>query len=169
MPLGTDGTEISESTRHITSRFEQACDEQMKLCDALEMIADSLPGDIDRQQCIHVARAMGALIDRAHDFEETELFPLVAQSSSPDRAGASTLERLKFEHYEDECFAEEVYEALMNCGAGQGGFPAEAAETLGYMLRGFFVSLRRHIAFEQEMVRTCLHPRGAQNQPNCTT
>ena len=62
---------------------------------------------------------------------------------------AGTIARLKFEHVEDECFAEELTDTLTRLGSGDGSVNAEAA---GYMLRGFFESIRRHIAFEQRFM-----------------
>jgi hypothetical protein len=59
----------------------------------------------------------------------------------------TTLTRLRFEHCEDECFAEELTEALHALGAGRAEINIEAT---GYMLRGFFEAMRRHIAFESE-------------------
>jgi hypothetical protein len=61
----------------------------------------------------------------------------------------TTLNRLRFEHCEDECFAEELTEALNALGTGN---PDVNIEAIGYMLRGFFEAMRRHIAFESEML-----------------
>ncbi|MCA1443802.1 hypothetical protein I6F07_27045 [Ensifer sp. IC4062] len=63
------------------------------------------------------------------------------------------MERLKYEHCEDECFAEELTEMLGRLGAAD---RTVNAETAGYMLRGFFTSVRRHIRFEQECLCSVL-------------
>lgn len=121
--------------------------EQLLLCDALEEIADSLPANVNRQKCIYAAKVLGPLIHNLHRYEEQVIFPHLAAQAG--RAGAleATLNRLKFEHCEDECFAEELIDTLLKLGSGAEDVNAEAA---GYMLRGFFETIRRHIAFERE-------------------
>ncbi|MBO0903834.1 hemerythrin domain-containing protein [Jiella sonneratiae] len=152
---------------------------QRRLCDALEAIADGLPDGLDGQRTLHVARQIRPTIRQAHVFEETTIFPLMRARFSGRPELATTLERLHFEHFEDESFAEELSEKLIEyvrrraamAGAARSpvrlvepedagvprGMPAAApgvadpvAEVLGYMLRGFFEGLRRHIAFEEE-------------------
>jgi hemerythrin-like domain-containing protein len=120
--------------------------EQLSLCDQLEEIADSLPSSVNRQKCIYAAKALGPLIKGAHHYEEHVLFPWLEQSSPGDDSLRETVSRLKFEHCEDECFAEELTDALLRLGSGN---PVNI-EATGYMLRGFFETMRRHIAFERE-------------------
>jgi hemerythrin-like domain-containing protein len=120
--------------------------EQLALCSELEEIADSLPSSINRQKCIYAAKALGPLVKAAHHYEETVLFPQLRSSENPPEHLAETLERLKFEHFEDQCFAEELTDALLKLGAGD----TVNMEAVGYMLRGFFEGIRRHIAFERE-------------------
>ncbi|MDH4441987.1 MAG: hemerythrin domain-containing protein [Rhizobium sp.] len=126
--------------------LQRAQEEQMALCLELEAIADSLPTNINRQKCIYAAKALGPLIKGIHHYEETVLFPQLRASADANEHLAVTLERLKFEHCEDECFAEELTDALLRLGSGA---PVNM-EAVGYMLRGFFEGLRRHIAFERE-------------------
>lgn len=121
--------------------------EQLLLCDALEEIADSLPDRVNRQKCIYAAKMLGPLIHGLHRYEEQVLFPYLAARAAGDGALGRTLDRLKFEHCEDECYAEELVDTLLALGSGTTVVNAEAA---GYMLRGFFESIRRHIAFERE-------------------
>lgn len=139
--------------------LRRAHDEQLALCGELEDIADSLPTNINRQKCIYAAKALGPLISGIHHYEEKVLFPVVERQLGHDFT--ATLDRLKFEHFEDECFAEELTDALLKLGSGT---PANM-EAVGYMLRGFFEGLRRHIAFEREFLlqqfNDDLSPRGA--------
>lgn len=121
--------------------------EQLDLCRELEEIADSLPAEVNRQKCIYAAKALGPLTMGAHRFEEEILFPWIETQAGGQMEITATLERLKFEHFEDECFIEELIDALLRLGAADVTVNPEA---VGYMLRGFFVSMRRHIAFEQE-------------------
>ncbi len=119
------------------------------LCDLLEAIADGLPSDVGVAECEAAARMVGPLLDNAHRYEENVVFPLCESLSCGSLAVAGSLERLAAEHREDASYGEEVAEALLNFGCGRS---ALGAETLGFMLRGFFGSLRRHIAFEQDFV-----------------
>ncbi len=132
--------------------------EQLELCRELEEIADSLPAEVNRQKCIYAAKAIGPLTMGAHRFEEDVLFPWVEQTVTGHPELAATLERLRFEHFEDECFIEELIDALLRLGAGD---PSLNAETIGYMLRGYFVSMRRHIAFEQDHLLAMVSERKA--------
>nr|WP_256478390.1 hemerythrin domain-containing protein [Notoacmeibacter sp. MSK16QG-6] len=116
------------------------------LCDNLELVADELAGEANRQACLHIARALPAAIADAHRFEETHVFPLW-KTVSPDQE--QTMARLWLEHVADKSYADELAEALRDHVAGRGRLDTEA---LGYMLRGFFEGLRRHIAFERDHV-----------------
>jgi hemerythrin-like domain-containing protein len=95
---------------------------------------------------------------RSHDIEETRIFPLFERGFAHGPRAISVA-RLKAEHVADECSASDVSEELLRIGhGGEIGNP----EALGFMLRAFFESLRRHIAFEREhVVPTLLHNGGA--------
>ena len=120
---------------------------QAHLCDALERIADELPSSVDNQHCLSVARRIFPTVRQAHEFEERVLFPVLEALPEPTDGLHDSLERLRFEHWEDESFAEELSESLREFGAGRN---SDAGEKLAYMLRGFFEGLRRHMAFEAE-------------------
>jgi hemerythrin-like domain-containing protein len=128
-------------------------DEILHLCDELEAIADSLPSNIDRQQCLHVARSVCRTVAEAHRLEESLLFPAVEPLSMTLKTMPATLERLRFEHYEDMCFAEELADTLLALGRSENRLSGDAT---GYMLRGFFESVRRHVAFERELLTPLL-------------
>lgn len=129
--------------------LKDAQSSQLDLCVELESIADSLPSEVDRSKCAHAAHVIGPLTHNIHRYEEDVVFPWVAEklASRPDLV--ATLERLKHEHFEDECFIEELTDALLRLGAGD---KTLNAEVVGYMLRGFFTAIRRHIAFERELL-----------------
>ena len=120
---------------------------QLALCNSLEEIADGLPDNIDNQECLHIARSIYATVKRAHDFEENVVFPLLTRNG--DDHITATIDRLHGEHWEDESFAQELQDALIKFVADR---QHGNAETLSYMLRGFFEGIRRHIAFEKEFV-----------------
>lgn len=120
---------------------------QLALCDDLEAIADSLPSSIINHDCLFAAKCLVRLIRDVHAYEEETLFPALRQvfQSSPEFQAA--VDRLKFEHLTDECYADEIAEKLIYVGSGGRDVNMEA---LGYMLRGFFEALRRHVAFERD-------------------
>ena len=55
--------------------MKRAHDEKLRMCDALEEIADSLPDKVDRLKCIGVASALLPLLSSVHRYEEEVLFP----------------------------------------------------------------------------------------------
>ena len=122
---------------------------QIALCEDLETIADGLPGNVNRQLCLHLARVVCPTIAAAHEVEERVLFPTVQTLSAALPDLDATIERLRWEHFEDMCFAEELHDALLSIGRGE---PKMTADAAGYMLRGFFEGVRRHVAFEREML-----------------
>ncbi|ASY63363.1 hypothetical protein SJ05684_c19210 [Sinorhizobium sojae CCBAU 05684] len=124
--------------------------EQLALCDCLEAIADSLPGEVDREICAYAAKMLAPMLRQFHAGEERIVFDWAEQRSGDDPSARALLERLKYEHCEDECFAEELTEMLDRLGTDD---RTVNPETAGYMLRGFFTNLRRHVSFEQEYLR----------------
>lgn len=133
---------------HTPSALQDAFDRQVALCDLLESIADSLPDQIDRQQCLEVARAVVITTIRLHEVEDRHLFSqLLARG---DTGRELLIEELRLERSADEYRAEEVQEELRLLGKGQSKL---APEALGYMLRGFFDSSRRHVRHCRELLR----------------
>jgi hypothetical protein len=126
----------------------------LSLCDALERVADSLPARLDSQVCLTLARCILPTIKGAQSLEEEQLFPLLKRLHCDDETLTVHLERFEAEHLEDQIYAEEISCLLHDCGCQ--GSPANA-EAAGYMLRGFFSMVRRHIAHE----RDCLLPLSA--------
>jgi len=147
-------TDRGQPVASLLSEFSKGKTDQLALCDELEQIADSLPDQIDRSKCLHAATKLGPMIRSIHEFEEDVLFPALAAVRTNDESLAKTLERLRFEHCEDECFAEELTEALLELGRGSKTVNIEAT---AYMLRGFFEAVRRHVAAEREIVQRYAH------------
>lgn len=125
--------------------MHRAHGEKLRVCGALEEIADALPDRIDRLMCVSVASTLLPMLRNIHRFEEELIFPAYAAAT----ADPQCVERLKAEHVEDECFADELTEALMTIGHGAAVANPEA---LGFMLRGFFETIRRHVAFERDHI-----------------
>jgi Hemerythrin HHE cation binding domain len=124
----------------------RAHDDVLKLCGQLEEIADSLPGFVNLGICSDVSARIVPLITDVHRYEETILFPWLERRYPQRPVLHESLLRLRAEHLEDEGFAEEISGALQNIALER----SYQAETVGYMLRGFFEGVRRHVACERE-------------------
>lgn len=144
------GRDSSSSGREAVAAavMKRAHLDKLQLCDALERIADTLP-NVDRLKCLGTANAIVPLLRNIHQYEETVIFPAYEATVAGSDATLASVRRLRAEHVEDECFAGEVTEILLAIGHGE---RLHNAEAVGFMLRGLFESLRRHIAFEREHV-----------------
>lgn len=131
-----------EPEMQLSLKLSQA--EMQSMCDLLEEIADSLPLSMNAGKCAKAAETLEPLVKRIHVFEEQEIFPKYA-AANPGPIAAGMLERLREEHCVDECYAEELSDALRRVASTSDPI---SPDTLGYMLRGFFEAMRRHQAFE---------------------
>ncbi|MEQ9491404.1 MAG: hemerythrin domain-containing protein [Alphaproteobacteria bacterium] len=119
----------------------------LDLCDQLERIADMLPVMADTRECLCLAEELIQTVQAAHHFEESCFFNVAREMIGQSDTLNGVIERLCEEHLEDQCFAEEVRDTMIVLSKG----PAvREAETAGYLLRGFFGQLRRHVAFEHD-------------------
>ena len=137
-----------------------AHERKLGICDALEAIADGLPSSIDRFRCLEVASSLVPLLRECHRYEEEIVYPAF-EVGGPGQRAASTVKRLRAEHVEDECSAQDLSEALLAIGHGEAVTNPEA---LGFMLRAFFEGVRRHVAFEQEHVLPLVHSNPARER-----
>lgn len=126
-----------------------AHDSKLRLCKALEEIADRLPGDVDRFRCLEIASSLVPLLRRCHEYEEDVVYPAFEAAYSGGSDAIGTVRRLKTEHVEDECAAQDLSEVLLAIGHGD---PIDNPEAVGFMLRAFFEAVRRHVAFERDHV-----------------
>lgn len=131
----------------------RAHEEKLRLCDDLEKIADGIPRHVDRHLCLTIAARIVPLLRESHAYEEEHVFPAFAAATIPPSVGDASIRRLKAEHVEDECAAQDLADVLFVIGHGS---PIDNPEALGFMLRAFFEALRRHIAFEREHVMPVL-------------
>ncbi len=128
------------------AQLDELLERQLVLCDLLETIADALPVRLDFERCRMAGRLVVPLLREAHAAEEAVLFPrLVAQHPK----GAALVQRLRLDHLEDECFGEEVQYELHQLACRQ---EVIAPEATGYMLRGFFECLRRHVRHDRDLL-----------------
>lgn len=133
----------------LSPRLQRELMIQENLCENLESLADDLPDNVDTQKCLIISKRIFSVVQRAHKFEEKELFPALRTAYGDSAKLPLTLERLRYEHWEDEAFAGELSECLSAFVADRGDCNIES---LAWMLRGFFEGLRRHIAFEREHI-----------------
>lgn len=149
MPAEKPESARSQVGRGLAGHMEDNHRALLALCDHLEKIADGLPDHVDRQDCLILSRALGPMIQRLQDFEEHEAFPALLSWSTLHGEMNETIGRLKIEHQLDLCYAEDVQDMLHGLGEGR---PSLSADAAGFMLRGFFESVRRHVAFEEQMI-----------------
>lgn len=128
--------------------LRQNHEELLGLCRSLEELADSLPFAINEKLCREVSDLVMPLLSRTQDFEEQLLFPDLDRSAGSCFT-AMMIERLKNEHRCDRLAAEEISLTLKAMLRGHCGL---TFETIGYMLRGFFECVRRHVAAEKAMI-----------------
>lgn len=121
----------------------------LELCDRMEEIADTLPDKVSVATCTLVIQDLSRRVAWHHNFEEIHLFPVLRARARADDQLVASLDRLEREHRADEGYADEIVDLLSALASGTN---LEAPDTAGYMLRGLFQSLRRHIAFENEHV-----------------
>lgn len=133
--------------KNLASDFEHHLQRQKQLCLDLEAVADVLPKDNKINPNQKAIDDIEEVLGEAHSFEENVLFPFLRYQNKDQPDLAATLERLRYENWEDESYAAELSDAIEGLRNGKGAF---TSESLGYMLRGFFGGLRRHIAFERE-------------------
>jgi hemerythrin-like domain-containing protein len=128
--------------------LRQNHEELLGLCRNIEELADSLPFDINEKLCRAVSDTVVPLLARTQEFEERLLFPNLDRSAGSCFT-AMMIERLKNEHRCDRLAAEEISLTLKAMLRGHCGL---TFETIGYMLRGFFECVRRHVAAEKAMI-----------------
>ncbi len=122
---------------------------QAQLCDSLERIAGDLPDNVDRRLCEKVIASLKFEMPLHHRDEELGLFPLIEKRALPADNIHDILARVALEHATDESFSAELSESF---GLLSEGRRLTNPEMVGHMLRSFFESYRRHIAWENAIV-----------------
>ncbi|AWC20918.1 hypothetical protein CO731_00359 [Aminobacter sp. MSH1] len=118
------------------------------LCDMLEDIADSLPRHVTPALCRTVATTLKPELDRVCEIEAQFCFPYLTGLAEP-HVSSETLCRMCREHEGDRAAADEIPGTLTKLAHGRKDVNWDAT---GYMLRSFFVGVRRHVANEQCML-----------------
>jgi hemerythrin-like domain-containing protein len=119
----------------------------LDICTSLEEVADGLPGNVPIAPCQMLARTVAEQLVTTHAREGRVLMPRLLASG---RAGLQRVaERLRQEHDFDHQAAMEIEEALRDLIWGRSVLSPDA---IGYMLRSFFESVRRHVYAEQDLL-----------------
>lgn len=122
---------------------------QNELCNLLETLADGLPHQFDRALAQVSISILETGMPSHMRLEEEALFPLLRQRVPDSHPMHSALSCLEHEHDRDGAAVVEIADALRSAiSLGRVANP----DMLGYMLRGFFDSQRRHIAWEEAVV-----------------
>lgn len=122
---------------------------QRELCDLLESIADGLPHSFDKALAVIAVSILEGSVPRHMRLEEEALFPLLRLRIPNDDSLHAALDCLEEEHERDGAALDELTDALRT--AAETGSVSNP-DMLGYMLRGYFDSQRRHIAWEDRVV-----------------
>ncbi|MGO9485508.1 MAG: hemerythrin domain-containing protein [Rhodomicrobium sp.] len=121
----------------------------MRLCAALEKLADGLPQSCASPKTARLLAFMDSAYDRHIFLHEKCLFPLV-RSLAGTRAGIEPiLAQLEYEHASDHGSVHEITSAFLN---GPSGEAKPDACVLGFSLRSFFENCRRHRAWETNIL-----------------
>lgn len=122
---------------------------QNELCDLLEAIADGLPKRFDDALALVSVSLLESGLPSHMRLEEEALFPLLRRRVSGDHPLHMALVCLESEHDRDGAILVEIIDGLKTAIADG---EVRNADMLGYMLRGFFESQRRHIAWEEAVL-----------------
>ncbi|MEC9347045.1 MAG: hemerythrin domain-containing protein [Pseudomonadota bacterium] len=140
--MNTESVDTSERIATMLGDEHGLIDET---CRRLEEIADSLPHDVDLELVASVLPAIRGGITAHCRAEENDLLATLLRRMPDDLEVKWTAALIRQEHAELEASGLEVQEALEDLAAtGHARDPG----ALGYMLRHYFVGLRRHMAWE---------------------
>lgn len=130
-------------------RFARLIAGQDRLCGELEALADALPHAVDTLAAAALAHRLHPTIRLCQEVEERRVFPLLCDAD-PGGAHGAMIGRLRAEHLEDEDHALEVAETILGFVARPRRGPE--ADRLGFLLRALFQPLRRHAAYDRDVV-----------------
>ncbi len=141
-PVRVDGGDPIDILAHDNLR-------QRWLCDILETVADGLPGKLECALAGMAVEALRTEVPLHHKQEEAGLFPLLVQRAAPQDNIEAVIRQLRQEHVTDDSYSSDLIELLEAIADGTAPNNPEMA---GYMIRGFFETYRRHIAFEDLVI-----------------
>jgi len=140
-----DGSQQPASVWDII-QFER--NDQLELCNGMELVADHLPDDVDIDLYEGIYEKLRRNLPIYHKNEEA-LFEQASRHETSWIDWSPVLECVRLEHATHNCYADEVYEYL---NVLQTRTSINNPSTIGYMLRSCFYSIRRHLAWEDLMI-----------------
>ncbi|MBY5365024.1 hypothetical protein HFO97_34900 [Rhizobium leguminosarum] len=147
--------------------LENCYDQLMSWCDVLQAIADFLPCHIDEGLCGRISGGLIPLLLTTHQLEERSISPALRLIMQVEEL-ADARERRHAGRLFDHDAAQHVVFTLETLSEGRCRLSWEA---VGYQLRLFFCSLRRHIKSEREIIRLlqrAMEDEPASRSPNMT-
>lgn len=120
---------------------------QERCCDLLEALADALPDRIDRRAAAAAEAFLQVAFPAQLAVENDVLLPALLGAAEGDKSLCWALQQARVEHAVDEEHARELADLI---AAADGA--VRRPDALGYLLRGFFESQRRHISWEQTVL-----------------
>ncbi|WP_137152733.1 hemerythrin domain-containing protein [Devosia sp. FKR38] len=129
------------------NRLRSRYEDLLGVCDELEAFADGLPGVVPATLCAQLIRRLADALSATHREEEAVLLPVLSSSTQVGLRNVAT--RLRQEHVFDSQVVMEIEESLLDWVAGAPGLSPDA---IGYLLRSFFESVRRHVRSEQDLL-----------------
>jgi len=126
--------------------LEGSVSERDFVCDQLEAIADDLPNRVDINQTLSAAQFLKLRLPAYHRDERECLFPLLKRRAPRSMGMNRIVLQLQTFQIDDEDYALEIVETLESLADDPAvGNP----DAIGYMLRGFFQSYRRYLAWQR--------------------
>jgi len=117
----------------------------LRLCAALEKIADGLPATGQHRRTGKVLAFLDKAFARHVFLHEKCLFPLISSLEDKKECVELILRELEFEHAADHGLIVEITSAFM-------GNAGVETQMLGYLLRAFFENYRRHCSWERNVL-----------------
>ena len=136
------------------SMIEQEQISLLALCDRLEEIADALLDDLSPSTLETVAQEWRCRLPLHHQHMEKVLFPLLEKRAQSQDSIDEVISGFTHEQAMDDGYILGVLEVLDQFASGQpaGEHKPDYYEAAGYLLRGFFEALRRHLRWERFIV-----------------
>ena len=125
--------------------------QQLKLCDALEWMADGLPHPPPPGALLNLDGSVSALMRRfAHQWTLSFAALTVAAAGTPF---APLLDDLARQDQEDIGQAEEIQTTIEEMKSARRSL---CPESFGYLLRGFVIARRRRVALDRALLNSSL-------------
>jgi hemerythrin-like domain-containing protein len=118
--------------------------DQRRICDALELCADQLAGEVDFSLYESINEKLRFNLPIYHRNEEALFDCLIRITSIQDNI-SPIMNYVCHEHATHNCYADELHQ---NWEVLPNGSVIGNPDTIGYMLRSCFETIRRHLAWE---------------------